>query len=274
MEADRLGALISVGSLVASAIQAGVGSGMTVPEILGSLFDYNPANATSWNKALDVALSYTDIALTAMELFDRGDIRVDRPQGFERFKESVLSAERFKDIKGYWSFEDNAILKLAERAGVPLVAENQWAEAPDLEAQAINELINNFNFVSALYQMGVRDATIVSDLYYKGIPYSVTDPDGTVWFFNSPGFAEANKGLTSRYEENPRHLRYREILAELRDFNIAQQLFRSGAVDPAYMQSYRSLHQSMIEKDLHNYYRSLLWNQYNYYEFELFQGRR
>jgi len=274
MEADRLGALISVGSLVASAIQAGVGSGMTVPEIIGSLFDYNPANATSWNKALDVALSYTDIALTAMELFDRGDIRVDRPQGFERFKESVLSAERFKDIKGYWSFEDNAILKLAERAGVPLVAENQWAETPDLEAQAINELINNFNFVSALYQMGVRDATIVSDLYYRGIPYSVTDPDGTVWFFNSPGFAEANKGLTSRYEENLDYIRYHAILNRLRDFNIAGEYYRSLTIDLDSVDRFDTVYRSLVQDCLYIDYRTLLWNQYNYYELNLFGSRR
>ena len=103
---------------------------------------------------------------------------------------------------------------------------------PALEAQAINELINNFNFVSGLYQMGVRDARIVSDLYYKGIPYSVTDPDGTVWFFNSPGFAEANRGVTSRYENRDEYRQYTEILSRIREFNIAQRLFRSDTVDP------------------------------------------
>ncbi|MBN1837243.1 MAG: hypothetical protein JW820_15410, partial [Spirochaetales bacterium] len=163
MEADRLEAAIAVGSLAVAAIEAWTASAVTLREVIAGLFDYNPANATSWYKAVDIALNYAGIALSAAELLDRGGIRVDRPEGFEGFKESILGSERFKDIKGYWSIEDSAIFELAEKAGVPLSATNWWADVPELEAQAINELINNFNFVSALYQMGVRDAATVSD---------------------------------------------------------------------------------------------------------------
>ncbi|MBN1838361.1 MAG: hypothetical protein JW820_21050, partial [Spirochaetales bacterium] len=138
----------------------------------------------------------------------------------------------------------------------------------------INELINNFNFVSALYQMGVRDAATVSDLFYKGIPYSVTDPDGTVWFFNSPGFAEANRGLTSDYQDNPEHIRYRAILDRLRDFNIAGRLYRSQTVDPINVDRYDQVYESLVQDGLYLHYRALLWNQYNYYELDLFQGDR
>ena len=271
-EADRLQGLIAAGALVTSALQAGAVTKSVGEALLKMLPEYNPLNATSWLSAAEIALNYTDVASAVMDALDRGAVRVDRPAGFDRFKTTVLGAERFKDIKGYGVLEDPMIFALAEDAGVPLVLDNRWTDSPELEAQVINELINNFNFVSALYQLGVRDAGVVSDLYYKGIPYSVTDPDGTVWFFNSPGFAEANMVFGRQWTTDVRYVQHKDALMQLRDFNVAHRLIRETTVDARALGQYDALYRRMVEGGIYHALRTSLWNQYNQYELLLFQG--
>lgn len=238
--------------------------------ILG--FDLNPANIKSLADLAGTASNYSDLISSITETLSQGDIDIDGTESFSEFIRQVLSAEGFKDVEGYSSMQDHAILKLMEAAGVPSEVANVFGGDEDLENQAANEVMNNFIFTSTLFQMGVTDPQTVSDLYLLGVPFSRTTAEGLVLWNNRPGFAEANKGITSTYFENDQYKDYKEKLTKMSTFNFVRSQYNSGNFDfdTSFMQDKAEIYSDMMRNGENYDYNDYFWNQYNLYTYVLF----
>jgi hypothetical protein len=281
---DRLNvALFIAGLFTAGASEPATGlttlSGTTqnFAHFLGKVFSLNPKEVKSILDAAGIASNYIDIAMSAAEFLASGRIKTDQAQGFQAFKNLVMDTESFRDIKGYRNLDDKAIFALAEKAGIALQVENKWVDQLEMAASAVNEMMNRFNFVSALHQLGVNDANVVRELYFQGVPYSYTDQRGLVWWLNNPGFAESNGYLTEDYIQNRSYQERERQISRLRVFNVMRAWHNSGKhVDlgirsTAIMDDiYRDMMDSYEYMDLNKRFLQH-WRTYSY---DFFQVRR
>ena len=79
-----------------------------------------------------------------------------------------------------------------EAAGIPYQMDNTFGDDEIARAQAVNSLMDNFNFSSTLFQSGIpaEDASI---LYHLGAIQTYHDENGKKWVVNEPG-------MTGNYE--------------------------------------------------------------------------
>ena len=71
-------------------------------------------------------------------------------------------------------------------AGIPYQMDNTFGDDEIARAQAVNSLMDNFNFSSSLFQSGIpaEDASI---LYHLGAIQTYHDENGKKWVVNEPG---------------------------------------------------------------------------------------
>jgi hypothetical protein len=272
IESDQIAALLFFAGAALSAEQIAANGGGSLLSYLSSLFNLNPQNIESLGDLAGTASNYSDIFNSITEYLSQGDIQINGAEGYDEFIRQVLKAEGFRDVEGYNISQDNDILNIMEQAGVPSEVANVFGGDKDLENQAANEVFNNFIFVSSLYQIGVTDPQTVSDLYLLGVPFSRTTDEGLVLWNNSPGFAEANKGLTSTYFKNNDYIDYQEKLDKMRTFNFMRSQYNSGniSLDTDFMLKKADDYKVMMDNGENFEFNDYFWNQYNMYTYNLF----
>jgi len=280
MLSDKTNALLFAGSLLSGGTSGAAteattlgGTGKNFTQYLGTVFNLDPRNIHSAADLVGTAWNYADVISLGQEYVSRGSISIDQASAYQDFKDMVMSAEKFSDIKGYSDFEDPRIFALADAAGIPMEVENHWQGDAYGQAMVANEMMNRFNFVSGLYQMGVTDPTAVNDLYYKGVPYSYTDNHGLVWWENNPGFAESNGYMTADYVNNRGYRNYQMNLDALREFNTMRSQYLTGLVDLSlkHVKEMDITYKRMMETSDYKVLSNYLWDYSGMYSYDFFQ---
>ncbi len=269
IEDDQLSFILFTACAALSAEQLAAEGGGSLIQYMKSVFNVDPSKISSLNDLVSTTSNIMDI----VNFYNQNNLQNNGAEGFDDFKKQIFNTEGFKDIEGYSIFQDKKILEMMEESGIPYEIENIYGDNQDLKNQAANELMNNFLFVSTLYQKGVRDTKTITDLYYKGVPYSRFGEAGLNIWNNSPGFAESNGWLTADYENNDDYKEYKKQMSRMNSFNFMRSRYNDFSdpveLDSEFMINHNNIYTDMMKNgeysDLNDYF-----NRQNYYESELF----
>ncbi|NOY07942.1 MAG: hypothetical protein GXP33_03770 [Spirochaetes bacterium] len=273
IQSDQISAILFLGTAALTAEQGVIQGGLSFKNYIGSLINANPINIKTMADAFGTASNDIDIAKSLFQYFEKGNIEITSADRFDSFKEKIFKAERFTDIKGYKIEQDKEILKLMRQTGIPYEVANNFKGNKNLENKAVNELVNNFNFVSALYQKGTDDNTI-KELYYQGVAYPLTDETGLTLWENSPGFGQENGWLTKNIFDNREYIRYQSKIEDMKTFYSMRKMYQTGAdidLSTNYMKNMNNTYKFMMDNRENYEYEEYFWNQYNKYESDLFR---